>query len=54
MLWKETAAVRALGLRIPLLLFVAPSVLELDDEGAASASRSAGARRTTSGRSTWG
>ncbi len=35
MLWKETAAVRALGLRIPLLLFVAPRVLELDDEGAA-------------------
>jgi acyl-coenzyme A thioesterase PaaI-like protein len=37
MLWKETAAVRALGLRIPLLLFVAPRVLELDDEGAAVA-----------------
>ena len=35
MLWKETAAVRALGLRIPLLLFVGPRVLELDDEGAA-------------------
>ncbi len=35
MLWKETAAVRALGLRIPLLLFIAPRVLELDDEGAA-------------------
>lgn len=35
MLWKETAAVRALGLRIPLLLFVAPRVLELDDDGAA-------------------
>lgn len=35
MLWNETAAVRALGLRIPLLLFVAPRVLELDDEGAA-------------------
>lgn len=35
MLWKETAAVRALGVRIPLLLFIAPNVLELDDEGAA-------------------
>lgn len=35
MLWKETAAVRALGLRIPLLLFVGPRVIELDDEGAA-------------------
>jgi acyl-coenzyme A thioesterase PaaI-like protein len=35
MLWKETAAVRALGLRIPLLLFIGPRVLELDDEGAA-------------------
>ena len=35
MLWKETAAVRALGLRIPLLLFIAPRVLELDDDGAA-------------------
>jgi acyl-coenzyme A thioesterase PaaI-like protein len=35
MLWKETAAVRLLSLRIPLLLFVGPRVLELDDEGAA-------------------
>ena len=35
MLLKETAAVRLLGLRIPLLLFVAPRVIELDDEGAA-------------------
>lgn len=35
MLWKETAAVRLLGLRIPVLLFVSPRVLELDDEGAA-------------------
>ena len=35
MLWKETAAVRALGLRIPVLLFIGPRVLELDDEGAA-------------------
>jgi acyl-coenzyme A thioesterase PaaI-like protein len=35
MLWKETAAVRALGLRIPVLLFIGPRVVELDDEGAA-------------------
>jgi acyl-coenzyme A thioesterase PaaI-like protein len=35
MLLQETAAVRLLGLRIPLLLFVAPRVIELDDEGAA-------------------
>jgi acyl-coenzyme A thioesterase PaaI-like protein len=35
MLWKETTAVRVLSLRIPLLLFVGPRVLELDDEGAA-------------------
>ncbi len=35
MLLKETAAVRLLGLRIPLLLFVAPRVVELDEEGAA-------------------
>ncbi len=34
MLWKETAAVRALGLRIPVLLFIAPQVVELDDDGA--------------------
>lgn len=35
MLLKETAAVRLLGLRIPLLLFVAPRVVALDAEGAA-------------------
>jgi acyl-coenzyme A thioesterase PaaI-like protein len=35
MLLKETAAVRLLGLRIPLLLFVAPRVVALDEEGAA-------------------
>jgi acyl-coenzyme A thioesterase PaaI-like protein len=35
MLLQETAAVRLLGLRIPLLLFVGPRVLELDDDGAA-------------------
>jgi acyl-coenzyme A thioesterase PaaI-like protein len=35
MLWKETGAVRLLGVRIPLLLFIAPRVLELDDDGAA-------------------
>jgi acyl-coenzyme A thioesterase PaaI-like protein len=34
-LFKETAAVRLLGLRIPVMLFVAPHVIELDDEGAA-------------------
>ncbi len=32
---KETAAVRLLGLRIPVLLFVAPRVLEVNEEGAA-------------------
>ena len=35
MLLKETALVRLLGLRIPLLLFVGPRVLELDDAGCA-------------------
>ena len=35
MLIKETALVRLLGLRIPVLLFLAPRVLELDDEGCA-------------------
>jgi acyl-coenzyme A thioesterase PaaI-like protein len=35
MLLKETALVRLLGLRIPVLLFVSPSVVELDDEGCA-------------------
>ena len=32
MLFKETAAVRLLGLRIPVMLFVAPHVIELDGE----------------------
>jgi acyl-coenzyme A thioesterase PaaI-like protein len=32
---KETAMVRLLGLRIPVLLFVAPRVIEVTDEGAA-------------------
>jgi acyl-coenzyme A thioesterase PaaI-like protein len=35
MLLKETALVRLLGLRIPVLLFLGPKVLELDDEGCA-------------------
>ena len=35
MLLKETALLRLLGLRIPMLLFVAPRVVELDDEGCA-------------------
>ncbi|HUK65887.1 MAG TPA: DUF4442 domain-containing protein [Anaeromyxobacteraceae bacterium] len=35
MLLKETALIRLLGLRIPLLLLVGPRVLELDDEGCA-------------------
>jgi acyl-coenzyme A thioesterase PaaI-like protein len=35
MLLKETALVRLLGLRIPMILFVGPRVLELDDEGCA-------------------
>ena len=34
-LLKETAMVRLLGLKIPVLLFLAPRVLEVDDEGAA-------------------
>jgi acyl-coenzyme A thioesterase PaaI-like protein len=34
-LLKETALVRLLGLRIPVLLFLRPRVLELDDEGCA-------------------
>ena len=33
MLLKETAVVRLLGLRIPLILFVAPRVLALDADG---------------------
>jgi acyl-coenzyme A thioesterase PaaI-like protein len=32
---KETAYVRLLGLRIPMLLAIGPRVLELDDEGCA-------------------
>ena len=32
MLLKETALVRLLGLRIPMILFAGPRVLELDDE----------------------
>jgi acyl-coenzyme A thioesterase PaaI-like protein len=35
MLWKETALVRALGLRIPVLLFLGPNVVALDDGGCA-------------------
>ena len=35
MLLKETALVRLLGLKIPVLLFLGPRVLELDDEGCA-------------------
>jgi len=34
-LLKETALLRLLGLRIPLLLWVAPRVVELDDRGCA-------------------
>ncbi len=33
MLFKETALVRLLGLRIPMILFTAPRVLSLDAEG---------------------
>lgn len=33
MLLKETALVRLLGLRIPMILFVAPRVLALDEDG---------------------
>ena len=35
MLFKETALVRLLGLRIPMILFTGPRVLELDGEGCA-------------------
>jgi hypothetical protein len=35
MLLKETALVRLLGLRIPMLFFLGPNVEELDDEGCA-------------------
>jgi hypothetical protein len=35
MLLKETALVRLLGLRIPMLLVLGPRVIELDDEGCA-------------------
>jgi acyl-coenzyme A thioesterase PaaI-like protein len=34
-LLKETALVRLLGLKIPVLLFLGPQVLELDDDGCA-------------------
>lgn len=33
MLWKETALVRLLGLRIPMILFTGPRVQRLDAEG---------------------
>jgi acyl-coenzyme A thioesterase PaaI-like protein len=33
MLLKETLLVRALGLRIPMLLFLGPRVMRLDDDG---------------------
>jgi hypothetical protein len=33
MLWKETALVRLLGLRIPMILFAGPRVLALDEQG---------------------
>src|SRR5262245_46646465 len=32
---KETVLVRMLGLRVPFLLLIRPSVVELDDEGCA-------------------
>jgi acyl-coenzyme A thioesterase PaaI-like protein len=35
MLLKETALVRLLGLRIPVLLFLGPQVVRLDDDGCA-------------------
>ncbi|HYS81840.1 MAG TPA: DUF4442 domain-containing protein [Anaeromyxobacteraceae bacterium] len=35
MLLKETALVRLLGLKIPVLLFLGPRVLELDEDGCA-------------------
>ena len=35
MLIRETLALRLLGLRIPSLLFLAPRVMELDDDGCA-------------------
>jgi hypothetical protein len=35
MLLKETALVRLLGVKIPMLLFLGPRVLELDDAGCA-------------------
>jgi acyl-coenzyme A thioesterase PaaI-like protein len=35
MLLKETALVRLLSLKIPVLLFLGPRVIELDDEGCA-------------------
>ncbi len=33
MLWKETALVRLLGLRIPMILFTGPRVVRLDADG---------------------
>ncbi len=47
MLLKETAFVRLLGLKIPMFLWLGPRVLELDDEGCAVESPSAGGRGTT-------
>src|SRR6266508_1573209 len=35
MLLKETALVRLVGLRIPMLLFIGPRVVQLDEEGCA-------------------
>lgn len=35
MLFKHTALLRLLGLRIPMILFLGPRVIELDDEGCA-------------------
>jgi acyl-coenzyme A thioesterase PaaI-like protein len=35
MLLRETAMVRAFALRVPMLLFVGPRVLEVDEEGCA-------------------
>ena len=35
MLLKETAAVRLLGLKIPVLLFLGPRVQRLDEKGCA-------------------
>ena len=35
MLLKETAMVRLIGLKVPMLLFVGPTVRSLDDDGCA-------------------